>query len=1219
MDDLHRAIELARNDADSSSANSAHLAIYLVDRFQQTGAREDIVAAVVAIRRAVATGAADDPLREIYLDTLGSTLCLRYGGKDDMAHLLPAIGVTEDPLKIRAISSLAWGQYLDGLRRTLYEQYEHSEKWQDLNSAIEVAEGVTAMTPVDDRERVRVVCVLSELYLERFKARGAADDIGAAVRLWEAEAAATPPGHFSRCLVLSNLSTYFGRRYRQMGELEDIHKAIHVIQQAIDETAVLAISYRGLLFRTLSQHLHRRFERLGDIEDLELGVRACEEALELTPQNDLTRPALLENLSHHFTNRYLKLKELGDLEKAVRATEESVFTTPAMDPARAGRLSMLSMQYRERAEQLGDSKDEEKAIETSEMAVAATPLDDPVRSSRTLIQSSYLFSRYLRLGLPDDLQNSIRGIQDALALAAVNSTDRVIGLGYLGVTLYLRFEHSADPQDLEFAVQATEEAIRLTPGDHPGRPAHLSNLSWQLCMRYQQFRALTDLTAAIEALQEVLVAISAASAQCDSERGIVLSQLSHCMMCRYESSWDQDDLETAIRLGEEALSLTPTDQPVLRAEMMHKLGSYHMARFGASGRLPDLDIAIQASSEAVILASDSFLNRSLIWNKLSNHLRCKFELTNDTELLRRAMVASEMAIKTSVEGHPNRSNYLLSHARLLHAEFSYRGSARTDPKADRDDFVLFALLAFLSPLSRPSLRIEAALFAATCFVSLDKWQSASYLLTKAVQLLPQTCPQFLQRIDQEHVLTGFEQLASLACSTSIRAGSSASDCLALLELGRGIMIGFAINLRSDLSELQVRDRALYEKFNSQRIKLDSQPVEMNIPLGPHPHTDGDQYRRRAEAERRHKLKLIAEQDETLACIRQMPGMEGFQLPPSAQHFLTMGNKGPIIIFNSTSIQSDAIILTCSSITSLALPKMINSEVYLRLRRLTCLTRGKRSTYPARNRAMEQVLLWLWDVAVEPVLEVLQLGPVDDETKLPRVWWIGVGSLAMAPFHAAGDHTPGSTRNTLSRVISSYIPTIKSLSYAREKKLTIHGTPAPRILLVTMPTTPDTPNTPMVPANTYIRGTSNTFSTSAIPGTPAIKWASLPNAGKEVDDIMGAVQDTCSANMTRLDSPSPTQVLAELPRYNIIHFACHGVSDYRTPSASHLLLSGLDQPGKLSQRRIQAEPQRCADCILVRVLHCGQSVWHPRGRIDPHRERVSAGGIQPCACDAVAVG
>ena len=47
---------------------------------------------------------------------------------------------------------------------------------------------------------------------------------------------------------------------------------------------------------------------------------------------------------------------------------------------------------------------------------------------------------------------------------------------------------------------------------------------------------------------------------------------------------------------------------------------------------------------------------------------------------------------------------------------------------------------------------------------------------------------------------------------------------------------------------------------------------------------------------------------------------------------------------------------------------------------------------------------------------------------PRVWWVATGSLALLPVHAAG-HRDGS-RTLLDRVISSYTPTVRSLTAAR---------------------------------------------------------------------------------------------------------------------------------------------------------------------------------------------
>lgn len=181
------------------------------------------------------------------------------------------------------------------------------------------------------------------------------------------------------------------------------------------------------------------------------------------------------------------------------------------------------------------------------------------------------------------------------------------------------------------------------------------------------------------------------------------------------------------------------------------------------------------------------------------------------------------------------------------------------------------------------------------------------------------------------------------------------------------------------------------------------------------HESTNQHRRR----RRRRVQAIREIDETLAHIWQLPGFGGFQLPPAPEDLMAMAGEGPMVIFNCTEFRSDAIIVTSSGIKAVKPPRLVFSSEESLDKALAPPEIGilwgwwldnidrlgaKRSTYPLRNKKMEK--FWLWDVAVEPVFEELQLaaeprvGAVNDGlSDLHRIWWIGVGTLAMAPFHA----------------------------------------------------------------------------------------------------------------------------------------------------------------------------------------------------------------------------
>lgn len=216
-----------------------------------------------------------------------------------------------------------------------------------------------------------------------------------------------------------------------------------------------------------------------------------------------------------------------------------------------------------------------------------------------------------------------------------------------------------------------------------------------------------------------------------------------------------------------------------------------------------------------------------------------------------------------------------------------------------------------------------------------------------------------------------EQAASLALSV----GKTAYHALKLLELSRGIIIGFAIDCRSDLSDLKDINPRLFNKFNDLRIEIDS-PLPQN------------QCRSLALKARE---KAICDMEEIITEIRRLPGYEGFQLPPSPNNLMSMARDGPIVTIISTYSRSDAIIVTSSNISSIALPKLLYREVQDRLTKIAELTKAQKlRRYRLNNKEMLNHLSWLWDVAVEPVIQALQLTvKPESDADLDHIWWIGV--------------------------------------------------------------------------------------------------------------------------------------------------------------------------------------------------------------------------------------
>jgi CHAT domain-containing protein len=136
--------------------------------------------------------------------------------------------------------------------------------------------------------------------------------------------------------------------------------------------------------------------------------------------------------------------------------------------------------------------------------------------------------------------------------------------------------------------------------------------------------------------------------------------------------------------------------------------------------------------------------------------------------------------------------------------------------------------------------------------------------------------------------------------------------------------------------------------------------------------------------------------------------------------------------------------------------------------------------------------------------------------LPRLWWVGRGKMGFAPLHAAGTHTPGSTENTVSHVLSSYATSLKALQFIKEKSTRFKRNIKHNMLLVSAPTTPG-------------------------------------HDDLNVKDEVSAISKSLQAWATSLEYPSKLAVLSALTTCSLAHFACHGTADRVNPAKSALLL------------------------------------------------------------------
>ena len=448
----------------------------------------------------------------------------------------------------------------------------------------------------------------------------------------------------------------------------------------------------------------------------------------------------------------------------------------------------------------------------------------------------------------------------------------------------------------------------------------------------------------------------------------------------------------------------------------------------------------------------------------------------------------------------------------------------------------------------PSHRLETARACADLLIRQGMFARAKTILEAAVHLLPRLAPRHLKHTDAQFNISQFVNLTNRAVSLSLETMDDSYRALQLLEVGRGILASLQLEIRSDISVLAANHPELAHQFQELRNQIDSPSSTLERTM-----IQDQSGRVTANSSRviSNRRTLLNQFDDLIVHIRSQHGFENFLQGPSKSELLLLAEQGPIVVFNVSDIRSDSFLITTADICCVRLPSLSLDSVKhfakvnmgkVKQRKLNPTEsdvqsgakgippggdadiNAKRKAMLISNEApsneMRTILKWLWDCAVNPVLKELGLTETPENEHWPHVWWITSGLLSRFPIHAAGDHVNGSNANAMDRVISSYVPTLKSLAYSREKgKIQFDNAEASTALLVAMPTTPS--------------------------------QSALPCAEKEVKEVGALIANRITKTIVL--QPSKSEVLNSLAGCHVVHFACHGESNPDDPSKSRLLL------------------------------------------------------------------
>lgn len=798
-----------------------------------------------------------------------------------------------------------------------------------------------------------------------------------------------------------------------------------------------------------------------------------------------------------FVNKMVDMTLVPSMfREAISLMEEAISTT-AKDKVldRVKYLGRLSQMYKLRHSRVGELSDLEYAIKYGDQAIHEVPDPDIYKGYDRLLSdiSDMHMAKFDYTGQIDALRDGINNAEKALSISRDRKSDPdPILLAKLAENYLLRFHHDQRWEDLEQALQLMRGAA----------------------------------------------AVAATSTQEDnSQRARICNGLAEVLAERYERRPEYiRDVREAVTLIQSAIDATST-KDVVRVNYLLNLAYMLRERFALDQDIKDLHEGIQAVDDAInfaLLGHPRFLDMLRCRAKLFSSL---FQVTSDLRHYTKAEDSLRKALDRIPDNHPNRCAFLLDKADLV--LLKEQDGGRGTQLWWATEICCQAINGCTN--SPPLDRLKAAYKGASLYLEMGDYSMAGGLLCRGIDFLPRLNPRSISRDDQQFILSQFSAMASDAAACLLEVTKQPARALATLESGRGVIASLMINSRSDVSDLQNKDISLFNRYIELRDavsrNIDEFSNATNAGGADSEKAVANALSRRVQDE--HDLHLVEEK------IRTLDGFERFQLPPTVEKLQHAAIHGHIVVFNVAKWRSDAIIVPqhpSTGIRYVSLPSLKYDD----LEKFTPWVTGKEkivsgpiSTKADRNGKMRELLQYLWRKAVAPVLEDLGIntkqGSATDE--LPRIWWVMSGIMSVFPLHAAGEDWGGesSFENTASHVISSYIPTIKALQYARDKNVRNLSEQGQSFLIASMPETER-----MRPLK--VSGEVTAVEQCA---------ASFP-----VDRIVA------------VDTPSKELVLEELKSTRIAHFICHGALDINNPSDSCLLFKQDDVDGKAGRLRVR---------------------------------------------------
>ena len=428
-------------------------------------------------RGAAADTDADDSAAAEALSSLSAALRLRYdrfGGEEVLAEAIRcgerAVQATDDPAE-RALC-------LEDLAQCFDSRYENTRALSDAAEAVRVHRSAVELIPAQHRERFALEANLGRA----LRAYGShADDTGAvleAIALRRRALAASAGRGRRHGVIESELGMDLVAYYELTNDESTLDEALGCARRAA--TLVRGTPNEPAADTNLGHILRTLYELRSDERHFEEALRVCRAAVDLTDDDDESRPEYLSNLSNILVSGFETTGDRARLAEAIDLARSAAYDDgPARTPD-PGLYSNLGNLLAILHENTGDLDTLREAVAAGRRAVALNA-DHPADRPGSLANlGRAILVLYERTSERPVLNECVDLCREAVVTSSADDPDRPLFLHGLGNALYTRFEIEPTDHDIRDALTAYREAADLCSPDHRDRPMHLASLGMGL-------------------------------------------------------------------------------------------------------------------------------------------------------------------------------------------------------------------------------------------------------------------------------------------------------------------------------------------------------------------------------------------------------------------------------------------------------------------------------------------------------------------------------------------------------------------------------------------------------------------------------------------------------------------------------------------------------------------------------------------------------------------